>query len=373
MKTGRPRVLFVDDQPALQEPFARSLDLDAFVLEPGDLTVADAQSADLILCDFVLDEWVRDVGSPTTPADGAALAASVRSHLGVPGAIEAPTGFALYSAHLDALAGQLPRETRLHVLSAALNLEWVFPKTGSAEAELAGQITDLARAIRDLPDGWRLEPGHNEHVVQGMFGLNDKSSANARAWADVVSCRPPIHELSTRSHGLALVRWLLHRILPYPTFLWDDARLALRLRVMPHALKTALDATADAFGEFRYQGPLSSFGGRRWWRALFEAYLWRETQGRPFAVEEVRRVVERVIGGSLEPIELAEPVLPLDEQYALIPNPIEAADAVRIQPDDRPAYADQAWVPRDLAMKTPALLAVTLEEDRPTMGSGPTG
>lgn len=360
-------MLFVDDEPDLQRGFADSLPVPAQVLDPDEVTVSDALDADLVLCDFVLDGWARDADEPAIPGDGVALAASIRSHLGTPGSLETPTAFALYSGHVDDLAGALPKETRLHTLSRALNLEWVFPKVADVQGSLANQIVELAVAVHDLPEAWKLEAGHNEALVRSLLRVDGGTAAEERAWADVLACRPPLHELSTRSHGLAFLRWLLHRILPHSTFLWDDARLALRLRVMPDDLTAAVNSNEQAFEAFRYTGPLGSFAGRRWWRSLVESFLWQQTDGRPFDHEAVTERVAASLGRALTPIGLAEPVLPLDGNYRAARVPIEAADAVRIVPDDWPTYADVAWVHREVALQDARLLAVVVEDDRSTL------
>src|SRR5262249_33818449 len=157
-------------------------------------------------------------------------------------------------------------------------------------------------------------------------------------------------------HGLAFLRWLLHRILPYPCFLWDTYRLAARLRVTHASLQSALDSNFSSLLEpCRYKGALIDFLGLRWWRCGIEAFIWELTEGDPFEPQRVRGLLAQRTGISLEPTASLQPSVCVDENYQPLPEACDPAEAVHIQPDDWPPYADLAWTTLQLAREHPRL------------------
>jgi hypothetical protein len=85
--------------------------------------------------------------------------------------------------------------------------------------------------------------------------------------------------LAETSNGMAIIRWLLHEVLPFPSFLLDERYVAARLRIEPESLRTILVAKKPArirreLEPFEYLGLLHDFSGRRWWRAGIDSWLW---------------------------------------------------------------------------------------------------
>jgi hypothetical protein len=114
----------------------------------------------------------------------------------------------------------------------------------------------------------------------------------------------------------------------------------------------------------RYCGILSSFLGLRWWRAGVDSILWEQTKGRSFDPTAIKDLLDS--SGRLESLEIADPVTVLDEDLSPVRIPIDVRDAVRIQPDDWPDYADQAWVSVELAQDSDKVagLVVSADKDR---------
>jgi len=373
VKSAKPRVLVVDDEPDKQRGFGMSLGrlVAVEVLHPDEVEQSHLGAADLVLIDFRLEEWPkRDAQSAVAlkPGTGLALAAVLRSHIR-DSQDHPPTAFALRSSYLGDLSAPFPPESREHVIAGANNLEWAFtkqqPRTGP---RLDDQVASLAGAVRRLPNSWPSDtPIRRHETVRELLALPGKSVWGAKAWQDIEGCHPPVHELSRRSHGLAFLRWLLHRIMPYPCFLLDTHRLASRLRVSPRSLRSNLGGGSGlrrVLGRLQYKGVLEDFLGARWWRAGVDSWLWQITGGNPFDVDEIHKALSSIGGAGLERSAVAEPVVCVDEKHVLLGTFSEADKAVRIQPDHWPVYAEQAWTTIELAREHSRLRAIVMAQDR---------
>jgi len=369
-------VLFIDDGTSttvgrlreLLEPEGIKLDL----LHPESVEDADLDRSDLVVVDYFLDRWEeRDAvdAAPRAPRDGLAVAATMRSRLlpqrelrtaGV--ARVRPVAFALWSAHLEAATFQLPSAVRAHVFARENNLEWAFARERVTSGAAAVQVSELATAVAALPDRW---PGRSagDAAVQLLASLLALPKAD---WADLaveqaMECRPPVFELSERTHGLVLLRWILHRILPYPTFLIDEQYLCARLRLdeLPDDPEVELRQTLSPF---RYTGLLHRFDGPRWWRAGVERWLWEATDGRSGNPEAVRKV--STLRGGIALHEWHQPVVVTGANLDRRPGYVEISDAVRLRPDDWPPFADDAYAELAEAKKEPSLAAIVDAADR---------
>jgi hypothetical protein len=369
----KPLILIIDDQDG-QTGIKSSLESRALahvkVLHPNDLQDSDLQASDLVLVDFELDHWPErdNLETPSLkPADGLALAAVLRRQVKDK---PSPTAIALYTGKMAELASPLPPENRQHALARLNNLEWVFRKAiPGQESSLAAQLVSLAAAVHELPASWNTPQGGDPFERLGpLLGLSRSGPETDSLFEDVANCLPPLHELSQWSHGLAVLRWFLHRILPYPCFLWDAYRLASRLRLNIADLRAELQPLAPlrkALGHCEYKGILSDFIGPRWWRSRIETFLWTKTKGRSSDVRSVQALIMDASKNRLKTALSPElSVVCIDENYQPLGELCRMQDAVRIRPDDWPAYADQPWTTRRLAAESPTLRALVIREDR---------
>lgn len=354
----KPCILIVDDK--LEDADAKRLLLidaaDALSRTPSEVTEHDLRRADVVLVDYVLEDWQTDASRPIIerPNNGVALAAVLRSH----SSSTSQKAFALHSGRLDGLSGGLPPASHLHVIAKSNNLEWVFSKTDTENSRpLREQLLSLSRAMEQLPSGWPTsQPSRMRTILEKLLNVPNRPWRD-RAWQHIQDCHPPIHELSPPTHGVAFIRWMLHSILPYATFLWDFRYLAARLRVTPRSLAIALNTTnalAKTLSQFKYKGVLHEFGGDRWWRPGIEDWLWSVTKAKTFDGDALVTVV-RKLSRHLEPISLREPVVVFDAELRPSDDLAELSEAVELQPDDWPAYAGRPWARRDTAVATPRL------------------
>lgn len=333
-----PVVLVVDDRVEDGRNLAVQISdrAELLVREPSEVVSDDLKAADLILVDYELTDWPDSNAKLTTPPNGLALASVLRQRIDGLEAIGAK-GVALYSGQVEHISANLPPEVRAYAVARLNNLEWVFEKNSDASA--AG-IISLATAVATLPTSW---PEGTEAVeaLHALLGLDTSVSFGETAADDIAACHPPIHELSTATHALAVVRWLAQRILPYPAFLMDRWALAARLRVDPADLGGIIDGTqlGEELGSVAYNGALCDLFGQHWWRAGVDDLIFDWTEG-VGGVAEVRSAIERRAGqvtfleGDLVPV--------IDDSY----RPIGVAsieESVRLRPDDWPVFADEAW------------------------------
>jgi hypothetical protein len=368
----KPNILVVDDEPDLQRARRQELEPKAFVQvkHPSEVRLSDLKKADLVLVDYVIEHWperAQLAELATRPQDGLALAAVLRSHLSQSPKPLSQPAFALYSAKLEELAGA-PRE---HSIARANNLDWAFPKTqGHGETPLGDQILSLANAVRRLPSEWSYSdenPDSAWRTVKRLLALRPKTSWESQAVEDIEGCFPPIFRLSQGTHGREFLRWFLQRILPYPCFLWDITYLSARIRVSRDSLDEALKRSkklSALVGRYAYEGILCDFLGQRWWRAGVENFLWKLTKGNSGDRRRVLDGLNEVSGIALKEIEETQPVVCVDEDYRFLDHLVDISDAVRIQPEEWPPFADQAWTSIKLAKEHPSLRAIVLNQDR---------
>ena len=181
------------------------------------------------------------------------------------------------------------------------------------------------------------------------------------ATRDIRRCRPPIHEFAEHTHGIGVIRWALHKILPYPTFLLDEAHLAARLRVTLPSLRAVAgtDEFKRLFGAVEYGGQLASFLGRRWWRAGVEHTIFEATSESPGDLRALHEALKKVprLEASSEPRLFA--VLGL--QFKTKDDLATGGEVVEVRPDDWPPFADEAWALRADIDDAPELKAVVVE------------
>ena len=365
-----PLVIVVDDSPddlKGRSDLANSEGKIRVVLRhPRDVTKDDLDAASLVLVDLVLDIWPeRDALSMLglKPSNGLALLSVLQEHAHERG--RRPCAFALHTGKMERVRHSLADSE--HIVARAHNLEWVFRKQ---DAGAWDQITSLAQAVASLAATWSVDDREvNVATIKTWLGVPSEKWAT-RAWRDVEECHPPAHELAATTHGIALVRWFLQRILPYPCFLIDTHHLAARLRVDRKSLSDALHSGFDAWlAPALYKGQLASFGGPRWWRSGIESLVFEVTAEAPSDPALLERMLKEK-NGALKGTSVREPVVVLNERYDPLDELGDADTAVRIVPDDWPPFADQPWTTPELARDDDRLGAIVHLADRERIAGG---
>ncbi|HEX3517949.1 MAG TPA: hypothetical protein VHT29_02830 [Solirubrobacteraceae bacterium] len=361
----RPVVLVIDDQRSDGMALKRLVGPNAEVVvrTPDEFTESDLRGADLVLVDYELDDWSGARASLAAPPNGLALSAVVREQIN--NSVGKVTGVALYSGRVRSISGTLPEELRGFAVARLCNLEWVFEK--NSEQAPAG-VVSLARAIRQLPPQWPEEAAEATRSLHALLGLAPNAPFFATAADDISACHPPIHELSTATHALAVIRWMAHRILPYPAFLTDLIGMAARLRIEVAELERLLRGKSKLARELdsvRYKGILCDLYGPHWWRSGLDDLVFQWTDGTG-GVDALHRAVNRLAARKVK--FLAHEVVPaIDESYRAN-ELVEVNDALRVQLDDWPPYADDAWAERELVLDSERLRGLVVASDAELLG-----
>ena len=236
--------------------------------------------------------------------NGLALIEVLRSHIteSAEGGSDrpfSPPGFVLWSAdrgafpEVDLQYGKRPD----HLVARLTNIDWFVLKGSNSRGSQSRALTALAEGFAKLPATW---PAASESAFYELLVLGNGEDWELNAREDVAACFPPLHgDLAqvAKRHGDAtpFVRWLLHRILPYPTCLWPLQYVAAHLRVEVPVLRAVIEGgTTDLAGELekvRYRGVFSSLLGDRWWKSGVAALLWRLTDGNPFTAASVNEAI----------------------------------------------------------------------------------
>jgi hypothetical protein len=365
MSPTSPVICLVDDQPDKAEATLRGSVGSEVVIRarhPSELDYPDLEDADIILVDFELrTRWSRSGGGVLArhPPDGLALAGVIRSHISTFERAR-PQAIGLYSAELRKVSQQLPAEVRGYAFARLHDLEWVFEKM---DDDAGRKILGLGLAVQRLARTWPENAPEAEQELHNLLALPEDVDWSERAADEIEDCHPPIHELSELSHTLALLRWFAQRVLPYPCFLADRFYAAARLRLAPHTFDE-LVASKTSFGrdldQVRYRGMLDDFLGVRWWRAGLDTCLWQWTDG-SLSARDLASILAKE--GVRDPTTTIEPVVVIDEHYQAhsIAN---VEQALRVQPDDWPSFAEPAWALIEDVIASPRLRGLVIRDHR---------
>ncbi|WP_457767334.1 hypothetical protein [Cyanobium sp. ULC082] len=365
-----PRILIVDDGETSAIELGLEMLATTRAMHPRDVQVSNLEWADLVLMDFILDKWAeRDKLEEVSlkPLNGLALAAVLREHADAAnnGGYNY-TAFAIHSGHIGEISARL-HTTNLtpYVVARLNNLEWVFDK---ADESRFARSADLADAVRNVSALWLdVEERGFSAATAELLKLAADAPWSERASDDVVLCQIPLSNFSAGTNGLLFLRWLLHGILPYPTFLLARHWVAARLRINPGSLSQVLQGGSELANELaacQYQGVLAAFDGPRWWRAALDQYVWDlRAQGmrEPAAFHAE---LERRAGVSLERVDGISPAVCVDGELKLRDGLRALESVVRLVPDLWPAYADPAYAEVGEVRENAALRSIVHPLDR---------
>ena len=368
MKIEKPTILVIDDESGdlrFQLDLGLADRVTANVIHPRDVEMSDLKSADLVLVDYRLDSWPeRDAQSVSlNPATGMALAVVLREQVdrSQEGKL---TAFALHTGRLGEIQGRFSSATAQHVLARLNNLEWVFSKSESRRYE---QMVLLADAIRQLPSQWPEDSDGSTSMVRQLLAMDENDETFERCWRDVRECRAPVHELTAGGHGILFIRWLLHQVMPYPSFLWAEHWVAARLRISVGALREVLAGNSNlarALESRRYSGILAGFLGDRWWRGALEDYVWELAGGHGAEDHRLREALTERAGMDLDPIDSNPAVVCVDRELQPTGQFLSPMTAVTLRPDHWPPFADSAWMDVETVRDDPDLLSMVDPLDR---------
>jgi hypothetical protein len=372
---AKPKVLIVDDREADREYEAvvATGRVDVEAVYPEEIRLEMVESAHLVLVDYDLRHWTERANSTYArrPTNGLSLIPILRESLREK--VQASPGFpipafAILTNELSQLAGHfLPDDYREHALARLHNIEWAFAKT---DRDRGARIATLAEAMLSLPREW---PDDRERTfailgeylqVGGLEASDDDPTYRA-----ISRGNPPVHEFSKSSHGISVLRWLLHRVLPYPTFLVGDESLAERFGADPDVFRETLKASESLQNDLDahlYRGALAGFLGDRWWIDAVGGWFWELTEGKSPSTERLRHAVLERYGVELPPSVAGTNGIVVHDAHLKPKGRLAPAGRCwRIEPDDWPPFARYAYAERDDVANSPLLgLIANSEEGR---------
>lgn len=365
-----PHILIVDDEETSQH----ELGLDSFAAtrarHPRDVDLSDLDWADLVLMDFIISNWdERDELDQVAlkPPNGLALAAVLREHSDATNkGNHSYTAFAIHSAHIGEISTRLHTTNRTPYVVARLNnLEWAFDKVDTSRFASSAVLAD---AVRHVSAVWPIvDSGDIETATIDLLKLEKDATWYERAADDVVLCQIPLSEFSAGTNGLLFLRWLLHGILPYPTFLLAMHWVAARLRITSASLRQMMQGESDLARDLaacKYNGVLAAFDGPRWWRAAVDQYVWELRAAGARDPAQFHGELERRAGVSLEHVPAASPVVCVDRELKPRDGLCALESVVRLVPDLWPAYADPAYAEVEVVREDADLRSIVHPLDR---------
>ena len=365
-RTDKPVILVVDDEAdKLRSGLQLALGAEAelTVRHPQSVGSEDLGRAHLVLVDYRLDDWPEREAQPTAfnIRTGLALATVLREAAdGM--ANDHLTAVALHTGHLRDASGRIRPPYNKHVVARLNNLEWVFEKS---DPDYCGMV-QLASAAQGLARDWPVSPSASENRARELLKLDDDNKWTERAWRDVRECQPPVYELGGGHHGVLLLRWLLHQILPYPCFLWDANWVAARLRLRVDDLNRLIVSDCDLARDLermKYRGVLEGFLGDRWWRTAMEDYAWELGGGSSSGPRTFEDRLRDKVAEDIALVRAPDPVVCLDSDFR--PHGVASPqDAVRVRPDYWPPFADPAWMTIDTVRDDAELRAMVVPLDQ---------
>jgi hypothetical protein len=241
------------------------------------------------------------------------------------------------------------------------SLEWVFEKS---DGRLKEQLVHLAEASHFLGGDSLVT---RDTLAEALQIPAEPLGVKHSALSDVRRCIPPVRDLERITSGLAFIRWLLQRVLPYPCFLLDDLQVAARLKVHAGQLDTVL-STENAFSsrmkKFAYSGLLSDFAGRRWWKAGVDEITWELTNEGSVARDQISARISAMSDTYVAQLDLTDPVVVVDEDLVATGEFRERDACVRLLPDDWPAYADLPYCALVEVLESAALQGIVHPDDQ---------
>jgi len=368
---SRPFILIVDDEPDLSESLrpllhfqTQEVEVEVEILHPRDVQDMHLSEASVIVIDHYLKYWKeRDSQIPSLRIkDGIALAATFRSQVAKR---EPSPAIVLRTGRLEQLRGNLPSKAAQHLIAWQHDIEWVLPKTDlSSESSGILQLVEFAKAVVLLKKIW--DKGiSTEYLISDWLGLGQPDWLEV-AVDDVSETRPPVHSVARRTRGASIVRWFLHRILPYPTFLLNEQMVAIKLGVEHDWLVKELTKNSkfsSKLGEFRYKGAFSEFDGHRWWRAGLSNFIVQITGGKPFDLDLVKGAIRSRSCTAPDFLPHSTSVLAIDPDTKQFTKVVNADHATRIVPDGWPTFADDAWAVRSDINDDPDLAELVVDRN----------
>jgi hypothetical protein len=351
-----PRILLIDDDPQVTD-----LEKGAKVraLSPADANFGIDLSgaignADLILLDHNLH---LDQGLGLNASDGASFVGHLRSwarasEVSLPPLVIYTNEDSAFSDETPTLGPAVPlngsfvrHEARI---APALDVEWLISKTLDRAVPSAIGLAEDSRRLREIAGDGRM----SLEETAAYLTLPKDPAWSDIAFASIARWRPPISEVGTARAGArgatAVLRWLLHQVLPCPGLLVSNRYAAWSLGIELDGFEEAATGGDTDFAkmleEARYAGPGHALYPRRWWAAGIDFIGW-QLRDQSYEKGGIQQALDAMAGVGQHPLAPPEKVVVVnsdleEEGLATIDEAIES------YPPGWPAEALKLWMRR---------------------------
>ncbi|MDB5694304.1 MAG: hypothetical protein JWO81_3367, partial [Alphaproteobacteria bacterium] len=173
---------------------------------------------------------------------------------------------ALVSNALEKVLAPGVPPARAHIHARQVGVEWVGSKADlSALLALLSASKQIRASLGSLDSPLEDEGGIADLLCAHVLKAPGKARWYRSAERQVDRARPPSLSIASNARGRTrlIMAWLLHRILPYPSFLLTRTHAAVRMGVTPDsfdrlAAGPALSILSKALGVAEYSGPLAT-------------------------------------------------------------------------------------------------------------------
>lgn len=312
--------------------------------QPEEVTKERLLKANLVLIDFKIDDWpskaIEGIPEIGTPIDGLSLAHNVRRLL-INADDKTPPAVALITNDYTSACKPLGGATLPHLLARLNGIEWVFKKDHNPAIEIESLASACTTTLYTVLTEASIEGRLNQLCI--YLGINDPEEQEFIA-EEIAYCAPPIHDLLKWEDGILILRWLLHRILPYPTMFVADTYLAERAQCDLGQLRRSLENLPDELKGVLYLGPGDGLFTKRFWRSKFERLLL--SKGISNSPQSIREYLSSILGTELR--ACPTPIVEVVDSSGTYGNEVaERSEASEAAIDDWPPFATTPWRKND--------------------------
>ena len=372
------KILYVDDnletgRSTLEDTSCEFVERTPYELRTDSAVLKALHGIDVVLMDYDLHEG--DTTS-SVPIDGIELLERLRAaNRTLQEEKNAIPILTIYTGKYSQLVKEFDCPSAPHLLARRANVDWVFAK---GSKPMGAKLT--TSRLNAMLSAFESDFGHHgvdvENLLFSFFGLPRDLPWTDLATEQVRDARPPIQTMRRGIDRATLMRWLLQVALPIPGCFVSLDWVAVRLRISPEELATAVKENAESnfsksLDECRYVGALADFHPVRYWKAGIDHMIWKLTQGRSSTNSDVRENLTKAIEKNILALKEEAPVLLVSPDTFEQNNQIDDMNnAVQIQPDLWPAEVELPWVRISEVEMDSKLRKIVVSGDRERLPKG---
>jgi hypothetical protein len=371
----KPHVLLIDDKP---EATNLSNDIHVIPLNPLDHgfeknLVENLAGADLVLLDQNLE---LDQKLTLAVRDGASFVGTLRSW--ARSADHPLPPLVIYTNQDEAFADEVPavgaavplngsfvgREARI---APALDVEWLINKDDDHAAAHVSSLAQAAQKLREVA-GSDARISFNEAVA--FLGLPTDVAWRNNALENIIKWTPPISEIgavASNARGTTpVLKWLLHKVLPYPGLLVSDGYAAWSLGIELNDFQSLVGNQSEQpwvieLGQSIYRGAAHDLCQRRWWAAGIDMAGWKLRE-KGYDLNDFHAALETLAVPGLRsvPQDLVVVINADLEEVGLA----SVEETQRLYPPGWPKEALDPWIRRDEVDRDEVARAMTDQNER---------